>query len=200
MLELVKIQLFLLFYWQCTYHQFFKFLKKRLKILKILVSVISFVDDRLFISQDKSFDISNSNLFCSYQIMLLLLKQFGLIKHGKTEVLHFSRTYRTFNHPLLDLTILGSPIIHPKETWHYLGFIFDRKLTFHQHINFYVNKAISIVKSMKMLGNSTRGLIPSQKHLLYRVFILPITLYRFTLWFYNKVPLAYLLKILRNMQ
>jgi len=178
----------------------FQIFEKRLKILKILVSVISFVDDRLFISQDKSFDISNSNLFCSYQIILLLLKQFGLIKHGKTEVLHFSRTYRTFNHPLLDLTILGSPIIHPKETWHYLGFIFDRKLTFHQHINFYVNKAISIVKSMKMLGNSTRGLIPSQKHLLYRVFILPITLYRFTLWFYNKAPLAYLLKILRNMQ
>jgi len=108
----------------------FQIFEKRLKILKILVSVISFVDDRLFISQDKSFDISNSNLFYSYQIMLLLLKQFGLIiKHGKTEVFHLFRTYRTFNYPLLDLTILGSPIIHPKETWHYLGFIFDRKLT-----------------------------------------------------------------------
>ena len=173
----------------------FQIFEKILKILKILVSVISFVDNRLFISQDKSFDISNSNLFYSYQIMLLLLKQFGIIiKHGKTEVFHFFRTYRTFNYPLLDLTILGSPIIHPKETWHYLGFIFDRKLTSYQHINFYVNKAISIVKSMKMLGNSTRGLIPFQKHLLYRVFILPITLYRFTLWFYSKAPLAYLLK------
>jgi len=51
-----------------------------------------------------------------------------------------------------------------------------------------------------MLGNSSRGLIPSQKRLSYRVCIFPIVLYGFPLWFYNKVPLAYLLKALRNMQ
>ena len=39
-----------------------------------------------------------------------------------------------------------------------------------------------------------------QKHLLCRMCILPIMLYGFPLWFYNKAFLAYLLKILRNMQ
>jgi len=53
---------------------------------------------------------------------------------------------------------------------------------------------------MKMLRNLLRGLIPSQKHLLYRLCILFITLYRFLLWYYNKVPLIYLLKELRNIQ
>jgi len=53
----------------------------------------------------------------------------------------------------LDLFILEVSILCPKETWCYLDFIFDRKLSFCQHINFYVNKAIFIVKSMKMLGN-----------------------------------------------
>ena len=53
---------------------------------------------------------------------------------------------------------------------------------------------------MKMLGNLSRGLISSQKHLLYRMCILPIMLYAFSLWFYNKAFLAYLLKILSNMQ
>ena len=131
--------------------------------------------------------------------MSLLLRQFKLfIEHGKTEVFHFSKLQEVFNPPSLDLSILEEPVLYSKKNWQYLGFIFDRKLSFHQHINFYTNKAISIVKSIKILGNLSRGLILSQKHLLYRVCIFPIMLYSFPLWFYNKAPLAYLLKVLRN--
>jgi len=152
---------------------FFIFLKKRLKNLKIPISVISFVDNSLFISQDKYFNVSNSNLFCSYNVMSSLLKQFELvIKYRKTEVFHFSRSHRMFNPPLLNLTMLGGSILHPKETWWYLGFIFDRKLNFQQYINFYANKAILTVKCMKILRNSSRELILSQKCLLYRTCIL----------------------------
>ena len=65
----------------------FYIFEKRLKNLKIPISVISFVDNGLFVSQNKSFDVSNSNLFCSYQIMSSLLKQFGLvIEHGKITI------------------------------------------------------------------------------------------------------------------
>jgi len=92
--------------------------------------------------------------------MSSLLEQFGLaIEHGKTEVFHFSRVNEVFNPSLLDLTILEGPILCPKEMWHYIGFIFDIKLTFHQHINFYANKAISTIKSMTMLRNLLRELI-----------------------------------------
>ena len=104
--------------------------EKRLKILKILVFLISFVD-RLFISQNKSLIVSNSHLFCSYHIISSLLRQFGLIiKHRKMKLFHFSRSHRLFDPPPLDLTTLGSPILCSKDTWCYLGFIFDRKLTF----------------------------------------------------------------------
>ena len=41
---------------------FIYILEKCLKNLKIPISIISFVDDGLFISQSKSFDISNSHL------------------------------------------------------------------------------------------------------------------------------------------
>ena len=68
------------------------------------------------------------------------------------------------------------------------------------HINFYANKIISIVKYMKLLSNSTHGLISHQKHLLYRSYILPIALYGFQLWFYNKVLLLYPIKELNKMQ
>ena len=132
--------------------------------------------------------------------MSLFLGQFGLvIEHGKTEIFHFSRLQEVFNPLSLDFSILRGLVLHPKENWQYLGFIFDIKLSFHQHINFYVNKTISIVKSMKILGNLSRGLIPSQKCLLYRMCVLPIVLYSFSLWFYNKAPLVYLLKVLKNM-
>ena len=175
-------------------------LEKHLKTLNIPVSLISFVDDGLFISQNKSIDISNSQLFCSYNVLLGLLKKFGLsIEHSKTETFHFNRSHRMFNPPPLDLSPIRGPILCPKSTWKYLGFIFDQKLAFHQHIDFYSNKAISTVKCMKILGNSTWGIDPIQKCLLYRCCILLIALYELQLWFYNKAPLSYPLKILEKM-
>ena len=138
--------------------------EKRLKILKIPVSLISFVNDSLFISQNISWVVLNSHLFCSYHIMSSLLRQFGLIiKHGKTEVFYFSRLHSHFDYPSLNLSTLGSPILCSKETWHYLGFIFNRKLMFRQYINFYANKVLLTMKYMKILSNSSRGLILTQK-------------------------------------
>jgi len=53
---------------------------------------------------------------------------------------------------------------------------------------------------MKILGNSSRGLISLQKRWLYMYCTLPITLYGFQLWYYNKALLDYPLKVLRKMQ
>jgi len=176
-------------------------LEKHLKNLNIPVFLISFVDDGLIIFQNKLIYISNSQLFCSYNVLSRLLIKFGLnIEHSKTETFHFDRSHRMFNPPPLNLSSIGGPILHPKSSWKYLGFIFDQKLMFHQHINFYSNKAISMVKCMKLLGNSSQGINPIQEHLLYRCCILPIALYRFQLWFYNKAPLSYPMKILGKMQ
>ena len=157
-------------------------LEIHLKTLNISVSLILFIDNSLIIAQNKSIDISNSHLFCSYNVLFSLLTKFGLIiKHSKTEIFHFNRSQGMFNLPPLDLSPIGGPILFPKSSWKYLGFIFDWKLTFHQHINFYLNKAISTVKYMRLLGNSSRDINPNQKHLLYRYYILPIALYRFQL-------------------
>jgi len=111
---------------------FLYILEKCLKNFKIPISIISFVDDGLFISQNKSFNISNSCLFCSYNVMTNLLDKFGLIvEHLKTEVFYFFRLQDLFNPPPFNLLPLGGPILTPKSLWKYLGFIFDRKLTFH---------------------------------------------------------------------
>ena len=180
---------------------FLYILEKCLKILKILISFISFVDDGLIIAQNKSIVTLNSQLFCSYNILSKLLDKFGLVvEHSKTDIFHFNRSYRAFNPLLLDLLPIGGPVLKPKDSWKYLGFIFDQKLNFHQYVDFYSNKAISTVKCMKLLGNLSRGINPIQKHLLYRCCILPIVLYGFQLWFYNKAPLLYYMKILGKIQ
>jgi len=87
-------------------------LENRLKNLNIPISILSFVDDDLFIVQNKSFDISNSHLFCSYNILSKLLDSFGLvIEHSKTETFNFSRSQGIFNPPPLNLLPLGGLIL-----------------------------------------------------------------------------------------
>ena len=140
---------------------FLYILENRFKNLKIPTSILSFVDDGLFIVQNKSFNISNSHLFCSYNILSKLLDSFGLvIEHSKTEIFHFSRSQDIYNPSPLDISPLGGPILCPKNTWKYLGFIFDWKLSFHKHIDHYANKAISTVKCMKLLGNLSQRISP----------------------------------------
>ena len=95
----------------------FYILENCLKNLKISISILFFVDDGLFISQHKLISMLNVNLFCSYNIISTLLSKFSLvIEHGKTEVFHFSRSWGNFNPPPLDLTLLGSSVLLPKET------------------------------------------------------------------------------------
>ena len=75
--------------------------------------------------------------------MLILLLKFGLqVEHLKTEVFHFSRSHSAFNPLPLDLSSISGPLLILKDTWKCLGFIFDRKLCFHKHIDYYANKAI----------------------------------------------------------
>jgi len=95
----------------------FHIFEKRAKNLDIPVSLISFVNDSLFVLQEKSLEKSNSHLFYSYNVISFLLEHFGLvIEYGKTEFFHFSRSQRVFNPSLLDLNILRGSILYSKET------------------------------------------------------------------------------------
>jgi len=73
-----------------------KIFKKRIKNLKenILTDILSFVDDGLLISQEKSYSLSSSFLLCSYNIMSKILIDAGLVmEHSKTELFHFTRAH-----------------------------------------------------------------------------------------------------------
>ena len=96
----------------------FHILEKRTKNLSspILISFLSFFDDSLLISQEKSFEKSNANLFYSYSIISSIFKQFGLvIEYDKSEIFHFSRASKKFNSSSLDLRFLGNIILKQKK-------------------------------------------------------------------------------------
>jgi len=96
----------------------FHIFEKYLKNLKISISILSFVDDGLSISQHKSISVLNANLYCSYNIISILLTKFSLImEYRKTEVFYFSKVCRVFNPPPLDLTPLSSSVLLPKIIW-----------------------------------------------------------------------------------
>ena len=96
----------------------FYIFEKRIKNLNIPVSFHSFINNELFISQERSFIKMNANIFCSYNIISLLLDQFGLVvEHGKTEIFHFSKLHRIFNPLALDLSQIGGSVLYPKDIW-----------------------------------------------------------------------------------
>ena len=95
----------------------FHILKKHLKNLKNLVSILSFIDNGLFIAQSKFLTISNFLLFCNYNIVSSILDKFNLVlEHGKTEVFHFSRAQKVFNSSPLNLSEISGLILKPKDT------------------------------------------------------------------------------------
>ena len=110
-----------------------------------------------------------------------------VLEHDKSEVFHFSRA-RRFNAPSIDLgfaPFTGATPLKPKPVWRYLGFFFDRKLLFREHVKFYATKAFTTVKAMGMLGNSNRGVTPAQKRLLYRSCVVPVYTYGARLWHFR---------------
>ena len=160
----------------------FYIFKKRTKNLltSIPVSIILFIDNRFFVSPRKELQKSNISLFCNYNIIFSLFNQFGLvIEYNKSEILYFSRLIRNYNSSPLDLRPLKGSLFKPKNTWKYLKLFFEKKLSFYQHIYYYTNKALCMIKDMKMLGNLIRGISPTHKQLLYKIYVFLITLYKF---------------------
>ncbi|CAA7265605.1 unnamed protein product [Cyclocybe aegerita] len=159
-----------------------------IKAAPLNTTLLSFVDDGTILAQSKQLNDNNVGLHKAYKIIYLLFIAFALVlEHDKTELFHFSHRCNTYN-PSLDLGYAphtGTTPLKPKTYWRYLGFYFDCGLTFHKHVCYYATKAFTTVQAMCMLGNSTRGLSPKQRHLLYRSCVVSIAMYGYHLWYFD---------------
>jgi hypothetical protein len=167
--------------------------------MNINVSFLSFVDDGLFITQSTSLSTNNSELEVAYNVTHDLLRDSGLVvEHDKTEIFHFDRSNDFEPLPIrlsrFDITLT------PKTHWRYLGFYFDRKLTFKEHVRFYSTKSFTLATALRMLGNSNRGLLPKHKRLLYWSCVVPVMTYGSRLWYQPHLPTKGHLDLLRRTQ
>jgi hypothetical protein len=154
-------------------------------------------------AQSPTLEANLPKLVRAYSVVHELTEAMGLIlEHTKSEGFHFSRKHSDVN-PDIDLgyaPYTGATPLQPGTTWRYLGFFFDRSLTFREHVKRYTNKALTSVRAMLSLGNSVRGLCPKHKRLLYRLCVLPIATYGSRLWMYKGARMAGPLDSLRVMQ
>lgn len=135
-------------------------------------------------------------------------QHFGLalgltMEHTKTEFFNFDNGRSITAPQSIDLGYApyrGSTPLLAKQYWRYLGFFFDRKLTFKEHIRRYTNKGLSAANALRSLGNSVWGMTPEHRRLLYRVCVLPIATYGFRLWYHRSAQIKTALKPFHVMQ
>jgi hypothetical protein len=167
------------------------------------VDLMSYVDDGTIIAQSRRVEDNLPLLKEAYRWLFRAFKSLGLVlEHDKSEVFHFSCA-RSFVGPAIDLgyaPYTGTTPLRPKPIWWYLGFFFNRKHQFKEHARFYTTRAFTQVCAMGMLGNSVRGLEPDQKHLLYRLCVVPIITYGFCLWYFKGARVKGLIKAMSQVQ
>ena len=118
-------------------------------------SILSFVDNDILISQEKTYNIILPELYSSYRVVIDLMVIFGLvIEHDKSEIFYFSRTHNDSN-PELDLLAIGALTLKPKTYWRYLDFYFDQHLSFKRYIHYYSTKTLSMVKAIGVMSIQT---------------------------------------------
>jgi hypothetical protein len=164
---------------------------------------MTYMDDGTIIAQSREIKDNLPLLKSAYGWLYHAFTALGLVlEHDKSEGFHFSRS-RDFNPPPIDLgyaPFMGDTPLVPKTIWRYLGFFFDRKLTFRKHARFYTTRAFTTVRSMGMLGNSVQGLLPSQKRLLYCTCVIPVMTYGFRLWFFKGAWVKGIVKAMSQVQ
>jgi hypothetical protein len=167
------------------------------------VDIMSYVDDGTIMAQNAWLEDNLPTLAKAYGWIIWAFTALGLVlEHDKSEAFHFSRA-RGFRPLPIDLgstPFTGATPLHPKPVWRYLGFFFDRKLQFKEHVQYYSTKALTTVRSMRMLGNSAWGLDPMQKRLLYRSCVVPVMTYGLHLWCFQGARVQGSIKALAQIQ
>jgi len=117
-----------------------------MQAVALRTSLLSHVDDGTVMAQSKSLDENRETLKDAYAVLLRLFVAIGLVvEHSKTEYFIFDHSHSNYSPPIdLGYTpYTGNNLLKPNLHWRYLGFYFDRKLLFHEHVCYYSTKALS---------------------------------------------------------
>jgi hypothetical protein len=161
------------------------------------VRSLFFVDDGLLYCASQSLQQNVECIGKCLERVQAVLATLGLfINADKTELIHFpgfdknKKTRQLAALPLQpSITIRhvggerNNTTIKPKPCIRYLGFYFDSELSWNAHVTFYLNRAFSTIRALRMLGSSIRGLGTLQKRHSYQACVIPVLTYRLPLWY-----------------
>ena len=159
---------------------------------------IFYVDDGVILHSSPSMQLNMHYLRTKYQELATDFLAIGLrLEPGKTELMHFAahlitkpgKPLYSGPYPDMDLGVqpfTGDKRLKPSLLWRYLGFFFDPKLTFSSHVIFYVNKAYSTIRALRMLGNSVKGLDCQSRALVFKAAVMPVLSYGAGLYWRHK--------------
>ena len=113
----------------------------------------------------------------------------------KCNLMHFSTP------PPLTASINSSNItITLPKFIQWLGFYFNRKLTFNNHTKIMCARDSNIVSGLSCLGNTIVGMTPQHLHPLFKMFVVPMMTYSCQLWYCPATPRITLMKFLQVVQ
>ena len=143
-----------------------------------------YVDDNAIIIHSTSLEMNVKILAVGRRKAEDLLGEMGMRTEPQKDALqHFTRQQKPSN-PSLTVTYSdGSEVTIPAGKYSkYLGITYDRKLLFNEHVRLTTLRASRAIAASGMLGNSTRGLTPLMRRLLYTVAVRPIMTFGSPVW------------------
>ncbi|KAI1793216.1 hypothetical protein LXA43DRAFT_886410, partial [Ganoderma leucocontextum] len=156
-----------------------------------------YVDDGNIMVTSPSIETNLRLIPVLYELITTTLSRSGLLlKHEKTEVMHFVHTANAAQHLHIKTPIIlpGLPqLVVPSNQLRHLSFWLDAHLSWKFHVNWYVHRATTTTITSRMLGSSTRGLLTDQRRQLYISCVLPVLTYGCQVW-YREKGVTHLLK------
>ena len=150
-----------------------------------------YVDDGVIFACGREWDDVATTMHQGYTTCVDWLKRAGLnAEPDKTELIFFRKRGEKTDPPGHIQLPLPTPDTHysvqAANHLRYLGFFFDKKLSWTYHVEVMCNRTRATLKSLQLLGNSVRGLDQASWRLAYHAICLPVLTYGCQLWFTGK--------------
>ena len=150
-----------------------------------------YIDDGAIFACGNNWEDITTTMRNGYTTCLDWLTRAGLnAEPDKTEVIFFKKQREreeSPHHIHLPLPSLNADYkVQATNTLRYLGFFFDTRLDWTQHVEIMCNRARGTLKSLQLLGNSVQGLDQARWRLAYNAICLPVLTYGCQLWYRGK--------------
>jgi hypothetical protein len=124
----------------------------------------------------------------TFSLAVKRLQDVGMpVDKGKCDLMHFTRR-RNMGSPAARPVMPDGTQLHvtARDTMRWLGFYFDRTLSWNQHVRIMCNRAASKITAMRILGNPVSGMCLVNHRRLFNSVVIPTLTYGAPLWFKGK--------------